>query len=402
MSKGTPSRTRVEPGIQKRVLADGTEVFDLSFRDSEGKQRRRVVRGGITAARKALRNEVGKRDRGERAQTDPRLTFNQAADAWWEMRVTKLRPATQSAYGAALNHLRPVFGRQRLSAITPADVARFITARQARAKGWTIRGDLTVLGSVFKHASRHMGFAGASPVAALDRVERPSIEGAKPARVLTRDEVARLLASVDDRYRMVFELAACTGARLGEVLGLVWSEVDLEEGTVLFTHQLDRSGKRAPLKTARSRRKVEIPPPVVARLTEAKLAAANSGDHAYVLTTRVGTPHDHRNIKRVMDRAVKRAGLEAIERDGKVVESAPTPHDLRHTHGSQLIASGDWDIAEVSARLGHADVSTTMRIYIHEYDQAQRSQSRKDRLAAMYAAPVAGHAPADVVELPTR
>jgi integrase len=189
---------------------------------------------------------------------------------------------------------------------------------------------------------------------------------------------------VDEPYRLVFELAAETGARLGEALGLVWSNVDLDAQTVCFTHQLGKHGERVALKTKRSRRCVEITPALVAKLRAAKVAASGSGEHDFVFVTRAGTPHDHRNIGgRVLARAVKRAALEAVERDGQVVEHAPTFHNLRHSHGSALIAGG-WDIEEVSARLGHANVATTMRAYVHEYEAARRSDDRRNRLAALY------------------
>ena len=80
----------------------------------------------------------------------------------------------------------------------------------------------------------------------------------------------------------------------------------------------------------------------------------------------------------MLARAVKRSGLEATPE-----LPAPTFHCLRYTHGSALIAAG-WDIEEVSARLGHSDIATTMRIYIHAYDSARRSDERRDRLAALY------------------
>jgi integrase len=141
---------------------------------------------------------------------------------------------------------------------------------------------------------------------------------------------------------------------------------------------------RVPLKTKRAERFLEITPQLTSKLRVAKLAASRSSDHDFVFVSRAGTPHDHRNIGgRVLARAIKKAGLEAIERDGKVLEPAPTFHNLRHSHGSALIAAG-WDIEEVSSRLGHANVSTTARIYVHEYDAARRSQHRRDRLAAMY------------------
>jgi integrase len=101
-----------------------------------------------------------------------------------------------------------------------------------------------------------------------------------------------------------------------------------------------------------------------------------------MFVTRAGTPHDHRNVGgRVMARAVKRAGLQAVSDE----IPAPTFHPLRHSHSSALIAHG-WDPVEVSARLGHASVSSTLMIYAHEFDAARRSQDR-DRLASLYGRP---------------
>jgi integrase len=394
MSKATsPSRRqRIEPGIYARTGADGRTAYEVGWRDAQGKQRWSRVKGGIKAARDRLAVEHSKRARGERVATDPRLRFDDAAQAWWEARVKRLRPATQSAYGAGLAHLRDRFGRERMSDITPADVAAFIAAQQqAGLKGWTIKGQLTVLSSIFTYAARHLGLIGVNPVSLLDRVERPSSDDERPKRVLTPDELRRLLDSVDERYRLIYELAAETGGRLAETLGLAWGEVDLDEQTVTFTHQLDRHGQRVPLKTKRSRRCVEITPALVSKLRTAKLAADRTGPHELVFVTRNGTGHDHRNIGgRVLARAVKRAGLEAVERDGKVIEHAPTFHNLRHTHGSALIAAG-WDIEEVSARLGHSDVGTTQRAYVHAYDAARRSSGRRDRLALMYGGDAESH-----------
>jgi integrase len=444
---------RVKRGIWTRPGANGRPMFQIVFRDADGRQRRETVNDHrITVAERKLREREHRRDRGERVTNDPRLTFNQAADMWWEMRAENLRPNTRASYRTSLNRdrhadgtlkperarpgtgLRTYFGRQRLRQIGPGEIAKFINHRKAeRAKGWTIRGDLTVISNVFKHAARHEGFAGPNPVAALDREERPTTEDAKPKRVLNSEEVDRLVAAVPDRYKLLFELAAKTGARIGETLGIVWGDVDLDSDIVGFTHQLDRNGNRVPLKTARSRRRVEIDPALAAKLRAAKLAAPASRDSALVFTTRNGTGHDRKNVGDVLERAVERAGLGSpvvigqrwqqrtrngaaavvlrvagdqvrVEVEGarqldltcatlrashrlhtdRPEDMAPTFHSLRHAHGSELIAEG-WDIEEVSARLGHANVQVTARIYVHEYDRARRSKSRKDRLAVMYA-----------------
>ena len=193
----------------------------------------------------------------------------------------------------------------------------------------------------------------------------------------------------------LFSVGAETGARLAEVLGLTWQDVDLEAQTITFTHQLDRQGQRQPLKTKRSRRVIEVTPQLVSALRRHKIAAVYSGPHDLVFTSRTGRGHDHRNIGRVLSRAVKRARLEAIERDGVIVQPAPTFHSLRHSHASALIAAG-WDIAEVSARLGHSSVATTQRIYVHQFDAARRSDDRRNRLAALY--PGAMEAPMEAAE----
>lgn len=393
MTDSPTRRVRVERGIYKRAGKDANgrpvDVFEIGFRDAQGKQRWRRVDGGITAARNALSTAHAARARGERVAADPRLTFEDAAQAWWDARATRLRPTTQATYASCRKQLQARFGRVRLADIQPSDVAAFVAAQQAAGfKGWTIRGQLTVLSAIYKHAGRHMGFVGTSPVTLLDRIERPSIEDERPKRVLSQDELQRLIANVDERYRPIFELAGETGARLGETLGLVWGDVDLDAQTVTFTHQLGRGGQRVPLKTKRSRRCIEITPTLAAKLRAVKIAAADSSDHGFVFVSRNGTPRDHRNIGgRVLARAGKDAGLDAVKRDGRVIEYAPTFHNLRHSHGSALIAAG-WDLEEVSARLGHANVATTMRSYVHEYEVMRRSDDRRNRLAALYATDV--------------
>lgn len=380
-----PRREPVERGVYARKNRDGRTVYEIGWRDSRGKQRWRKVEGGITAARAALAQAHADRSRGERVTADPRLRFDRAAQEWWDARAVKLRGATQSAYGAARKHLDAEFSGRRMADITAADVAAFVTKQQrAGFKGWTIKGQLTVLRSIFNYSARHLGLVGVNPVSLLDRVERPSSDDERPKRILHEDDLHRLLNGIEEPYRLIFEFASQTGARLGEALGVVWGEVDLDAGAVSFTHQLDRKGHRVALKTKRSRRTVEIPPKLAASLRKLKLAACASGRHDLVFVNRAGHGHDHRNIGgRVLARAVKKAGLDAVERDGEIVEPAPTFHGLRYSHGSALIAAG-WDLEEVSARLGHADIGTTQRAYVHAYDAARRSESRRNRLQALY------------------
>ena len=89
-----PSRQRVERGIVKRTTADGRTVFEIEYRDSAGRQRRRAVAGGIRAARVALADVKARMGRGERVSPQPRLTFGQAAERYMESASERSRASS--------------------------------------------------------------------------------------------------------------------------------------------------------------------------------------------------------------------------------------------------------------------------------------------------------------------
>ncbi len=204
---------------------------------------------------------------------------------------------------------------------------------------------------VFNYSARHLGYPGQNPVSLLARTERPnSDEDEKPKRILTDDEQVRLLAAVEDRYRPLFLLAARTGLRLGEVLGLAWENIEAREEPTAGPAQ----------------------------------AAQGQSDHALVFATATGAALDHRNIGgRVLARAVKKPGLGDVEVGGEIVAHAPTFHSLRHSFASFLIAEG-FDVEEVSRALSHANPAVTQRIYVHQYDAAKKRDKMRGFLRSRF------------------
>jgi integrase len=208
----------------------------------------------------------------------------------------------------------------------------------------------------------------------LDKEDRPRSED-KERRILSREELAAVIAAADEPYKTIIATAANLGTRLGETLGLRWRDVDLEEGTVSIRFQCDRSGKLVEPKSKKSRRTIEMPGSLATMLRAHKLASAYSGPEDLVFTSRTGGPMEHRNVaQRGLGRAYKSANL-----DGR----APTFHELRHMHASAWIAAGG-DMVELSSRLGHGDPSITARVYSHEFEATSRSAERRARLDAMY------------------
>ncbi|HEY6878063.1 MAG TPA: hypothetical protein VI299_08580 [Polyangiales bacterium] len=412
-------RVKVEPGIWKRRGADGRDVFEITWRDAEGKQRRKTVAGGIKAARNELAEQVSKRAKGEKIAADPRLKFSDAADAWWNAHAARLRPATRNAYGAALKHLRAEFGRQRMTAITTRHVADYVTLKEgASLKGWTIKGHLTVLSSVFTYSARHLGLVGVNPVALLTRVERPkNDEGEK--RPYSDAELGQVLAAATEPWRTLFRLAAVIGGRESELLGLWWEDValdDLDAATIRFGFQVDRQGNRVPLKTDESKATLPLPRSVAAMLLEHKARCVHSGPRSYVFSTNTGRALGQRNVLRALYRAQELArtpegaptfpalfehdehGHLRVDDKGRYVlsrlsrkELPPVPdfHALRHT-----AAMNADDAEEARDLLRHRNSNVTRTVYRAHFDDRRREGLR----AKMEARDVAARMAAEGVE----
>jgi integrase len=168
-------------------------------------------------------------------------------------------------------------------------------------------------------------------------LERP----AKPPprdRRLTRAEARRLLdAAGSPHIALAIALMLGTGARIGAILDLTWSRVDLDAGLISYTDP-DATGRR------KGRATVPMTPDLVKRLTEARRGAVTD----YVIEWAAKQVH---SIKRGFAHAVAKAGLTNV-----------TPHVLRHTAACRLAESGA-PMSEIAQILGHSDSRTTERIY---------------------------------------
>ena len=397
---GSRRRERVEPNIYRRVNAAGVDVFEVGYRDAAGKQRWRTVEGGITAARSVRNDLLGRKARHERVSAKPRLRFGEAADAWLTGPVSTLRPATQAIYTNAIEtHLRPRWGRTRLDAIAGDDVARLV--RDLRASGhaeWTIRGIVGALGRVFRHATTRLGWLGTNPTTLLANGERPKTSATARRRIYQGDELAQTLATAQEPLRTLFALAAVTGARLSELLGLTWADVDLADvdaAGVRIEAQVDRTGKRRALKTEESRRTIELPASLAAALKRHQLSSGVPAQAAFVFATRSGRPLGQRNVLR----GLRAAQARAIDAEGRPTfpalvaaieaktappgDAAPNFHGFRHSAASLALANGE-SAEEVSWQLGHKNSVVTRSIYVQELRTVERSARRRARMASQY------------------
>lgn len=173
----------------------------------------------------------------------------------------------------------------------------------------------------------------------------------KEIRTLTQEEVRRLLVTVDgDRFEALYVLAVTTGIRQGELLGLKWEDVDLEEGVLRIRRTLWKGRTSSP-KTANAIRSVRLPR--MAREALKKQQAQGKG-REWVFSTRNGTPVNcHNLINRSWWPLLKRMDLSKIPF-----------HNLRHTCATLLLCKGVHPKI-VQELLGHADITTTLNTYSH-------------------------------------
>jgi integrase len=213
-------------------------------------------------------------------------------------------------------------------------------------------------------------------------------------RIFRGEELQATVAAANEPFKLLFLIAAVSGARLSELLGLRWQDLDLSDPTeaaARFEHQVDRSGKLSPLKTEESRRTVELPRQLARLLLDHKAASSFSTSTSFVFTTRSGRPLGQRNVLRELRRAMKAAvtskgsrAFPALHEDGEISRgSVSNFHSIRHTAASQAIAAGD-GTEEVSWMLGHKNSTITRSVYVQEVKIAERRAMLRARMEARH------------------
>lgn len=394
-----PRRVRVERNIYRRP----TGVFEIGFKDASGKQRWRTVDGGITAAR-ALRDQlVAQRNRREPIPDNARLRFGDAADQWLAGPVADLRQTTRDCYRNAVdNHLREHFGRLRLDDLTPDDLAQLV--RDLRFKGMAEASIVIVVGvtnRIYRYAARRLGWSGSNPVSLMLPSERPKPSQAARRRLFEGTELEETLAAATEPYRTLFTVAALTGARLSELLGLTWANMHLDpldDAEIEFAHQVDRRGRLQPTKTSESARTVPIPSQLAQILVDHRSHSTRLAPTDFVFATRSGHPFSQRNIARSLRTAQAAARTASGEPTFPVLHESdaegqlpppkrgalPSMHSFRHTVASRALLAGE-SIDEVAFLLGHRDATVTRAVYVHEVADARRRAMRRSRLSAEFA-----------------
>lgn len=364
--------------------------YTVGRNPATGKQVRRSVYGKTQQeVRKKLTAITSDLDNG--VFTEPsKLTFGNWLKIWLDEYCVSIKPRTKSLYENCIEYrIKPFLGSVKLQKLKPAMIQKFyndaLNGKQDNKKAISPKTVKNLHGIVHKALQQavEIGYIKLNPAAVC---VLPKVQKAKINPMDEQQTKLFIKAIANEPLRRLFLVALFTGMREGEVIGLTWDNVDLKNGTIYITQQLQRHDgeyKLMPPKNSKSR--LIVPAPYIMDILKEEQTAQKENrlkagplwenKNGFVFTNAIGGHYSQQYVHKKFKNVVQFIEMPSLRF-----------HDLRHTYAVAAIRAGD-DIKTVSENLGHASVAFTLDIYGHVTDEmrqssAERMQAYIDRLQA--------------------
>lgn len=310
---------------------------------------------------------------------DPHCTLSAFMDIWWTEYVKiYTKRSTWRGYDTAVNvHILPKLGEKQLTKLTAMQIQKWINEMaNNKLSPKTIRNYYSVLRNSLRYAVK-WGYLEKNP---CDKVTLPRKKKVE-AKYYTSDEVKRLIqalnVNLDDEleYKVAIYLGLFAGLRKGEILGINEEDVLFETSEIRIVRARMIAPQIGPYedtpKTESSNRIISVPRELMdmIRLLLQKQSGRKKfwgnkwqGSKALLKGER-GGPLYPQNLQRWFTKFLEQNALPHIGL-----------HGLRHTHTAMLASMTD-DLAQISRRLGHSELSTTLNIYTHLFENNDRKLS---------------------------
>ena len=368
--------------IRKR---NGKWRYILYYQDESGKNKQieRVVEGTKKDCERALRKAINDYESGIRYTAD---TLGAAFEDYLALCKNNLRYGTYERYkGLYRTYVRDVLSEKKLMAITVKDCVNLL--ENAKCSGTTKGHIYTLLKTFYKHCER-LRMVTYNP---LDYVARPK-RTTKQFEVLSVEEYKRIITFCKEKAKedytlyiffVALSLELETGLRRGELAGLTWENVNLDENFIEIKGQLmyiNGHTYYGEPKTEKGKRQLYISDTVCDILRAYRFKQKQDFFYyqsKYYKNVFDGVAYDfvfvweHGEVVHPLWYYKKLKKVLALCGITKNIRF----HDLRHTNATMLLQSGI-DIKTLQTRLGHADISTTLNVYVHS-DMEQQKKAIK-------------------------
>lgn len=357
--------------------------WELKVRTIDPRTGRRVAKfytfkGSRVDAKRKLRDLMALADVG--ALPNDQQLFGALLDAWDAGLDVSAKTAERYRELARL-YIKPHLGGLKIRAIGASRIEQFYSdlragvgpggAPSTRLAPRTIGHVHRLVVQIFALGERDK-LIHANPAR---HAKRPKIESTE-TEILSELQARDLITKLRGRWMyFIAALGLATGMRRGEMLALRWKDVNLEAGELQVQQSLEQTKGDPPLrfkspKTKYGRRTISLPESIVTEFrthrkkqTETRLQLGLGKDEPEALVFRLpsGEPMMPDNVSSEWRRLVAALKLPKV-----------TMHALRHTHASQLIASG-MDVLTISRRLGHGSPSITLTVYAHLFKPTDKA-----------------------------
>lgn len=371
-------RANGEGSINKYIVNGVNKGWRASIsvgRDENGKLIRKQFYGKTQKEVKEKLEEYKKQLSLGSLPNDDKLTLEQWYYTWlFDYRIKDLKPKSFEKYeGVYRNYIKDTqLGRLKLKDLRATHLQKYyndLMDNNTKPTS-TIKSLNTRLKPCLSEAEKQ----GYIQKNYCKLVTLPKDNTTREIKVLTSEQQKSFIAAlVGHELEMLFLTALGTGLRLGEILGLKWSDIDFNTGNLTVNRtlqrvtEIDRNGNRASKvieqlpKTKNSIRTIPIPKNILIKLKDYKIQQSKNKsqigelyvNNDYVFCDRLGYPLDdkrpNRNLKSIL---------------GKLAIEPLKFHGLRHTYATRLFEA-NIPPKTVQVLMGHYDISITMDIYTH-------------------------------------
>ena len=312
-------------------------IYYLWYEDDQGVRRKLSTGRRLKSEATKVLLKFARKQQESRPKTSP-LSLSQFAAEFLAHSKCVHAPKTTQLYVTAFAELGRCLGDLQVTDICPRRIEEFLRAKQESVSAATVRTYLTHLASAFE-TGREWRYLSSNP---FKHVKKPKLPEAVPAFPSEAD-FCRLLGHVNDPdLRDVFTTAALTGMRLGELLALQWTDIDLDGRTILVQCKTFFRTKN------RRIRRIAI----TEQLRDLLKQRSEQSKSSLVFARRGG---------RIRGEWVSKSFKEAVRKAG--LDERLHFHSLRHGYASWLVKKGA-PLFEVQKLLGHSSISVT-QVYAH-------------------------------------
>lgn len=371
-------RANGEGSINKYIVNGVNKGWRASIsvgRDENGKLIRKQFYGKTQKEVKEKLEEYKKQLSLGALPNDDKLTLEQWYYTWlFDYRIKDLKPKSFEKYeGIYRNYIKDTqLGRLKLKDLRATHLQKYYNDLMDNNKKPT--STIKSLNTRLKPCLAEAEKQGYIQKNYCKLVTLPKDNTTREIKVLTPEQQKIFISAlVGHELEMLFLTALSTGLRLGEILGLKWSDIDFNTGTLTVNRtlqrvtEIDRNGNRKSKvieqlpKTKNSIRTIPIPKNILVKLKDHKVQQSKNklqigelySNNDYVFCDKLGYPLDDKRPNRNLKSILTKLGIEPLKF-----------HGLRHTYATRLFEA-NVPPKTVQVLMGHYDISITMDIYTH-------------------------------------